>query len=148
MLTPPSRFLPAAALLATLAVAACDQAGESQPLSPSATTLQGGEWSLTHLDGQPIDVASTAAVPTILFDDRGRLSGFAGCNRFSGTYDTTGERLRIGPLAMTRMACASGMDLEDRYARALQRAESYRGDALRLELAGAAGVVAEFGRRR
>ena len=34
-----------------------------------------------------------------------RLSGRAGCNRFSGTYSITGDRLAVGPLATTRMAC-------------------------------------------
>lgn len=135
-----------AAVLAVCTLAACDQASET-PLSATAAGLQGAEWSLTHLNGQPVGVASAAAVPTLLFDDRGRVSGFAGCNRFSGTYDATGERLRFSPLAITRMACATGMDLEDGYTTALQRTESYRVAGVRLELGGAAGVVAAFERR-
>jgi heat shock protein HslJ len=34
-----------------------------------------------------------------------RLSGQAGCNRFSGGYTLGGDTLTPGALAMTRMAC-------------------------------------------
>jgi heat shock protein HslJ len=40
----------------------------------------------------------------IQFGD-GRASGSGGCNRFSGTYTQDGDRVRIGPLAATKMAC-------------------------------------------
>ncbi len=33
------------------------------------------------------------------------VNGFAGCNRFDGTYGTNGNAVRIGRLATTRMAC-------------------------------------------
>ena len=37
--------------------------------------------------------------------DAGRLSGQAGCNRFSGPYSERGHILTAGALAVTRMAC-------------------------------------------
>jgi heat shock protein HslJ len=33
------------------------------------------------------------------------VSGFAGCNTFTGTFTTDGSTLTLGPLATTRMAC-------------------------------------------
>ena len=39
------------------------------------------------------------------FDDEGQVSGQGGCNRYSGGYELAGDRLTIGPVAMTRMAC-------------------------------------------
>ena len=39
----------------------------------------------------------------------GRLSGRAGCNRFSGTYSQTGTTLTTGPIMATRMACPGRM---------------------------------------
>lgn len=54
--------------------------------------------------------APTLAVPDaeaiISFDAEGGLSGNVGCNQFSGTYEVSGDKLVIGPLISTRMACA------------------------------------------
>ncbi len=40
------------------------------------------------------------------FGADGRLSGKASCNRYGASYETEGDRLSIGPIAATRMACA------------------------------------------
>jgi heat shock protein HslJ len=70
-------------------------------------------WRLSVLPG--FDAASLAAFgrsPTVRFEARSsrtsgaRVAGFAGCNRFSGAYTFAAERLEIGELAATRMACA------------------------------------------
>ena len=38
--------------------------------------------------------------------------GFGGCNRFFGTYQTSGKSLTLGAMGATRMACPDGMDQE------------------------------------
>ena len=43
--------------------------------------------------------------PTIEFAAEGTVSGFAGCNTFSGSYTTDGATLTFGPMATTKMAC-------------------------------------------
>jgi heat shock protein HslJ len=54
-------------------------------------------------------LAGEAVLPetevTLSFDAEDRLSGSAGCNRFTALYTITGEGLSIGPAAATRMAC-------------------------------------------
>ncbi len=35
----------------------------------------------------------------------GSVFGDSGCNRFTGTYQVKGDRITIGPLASTEMAC-------------------------------------------
>ena len=42
---------------------------------------------------------------TITFDKNGTAYGDAGCNRFTGGYKVKGDRITIGPLATTLMAC-------------------------------------------
>lgn len=64
--------------------------------------LVGLTWNVASLDGQPIP---EGVVPTLLFDENGTVSGYSGCNRFTGSFHLTGEGLTFGPLAMTRMAC-------------------------------------------
>lgn len=64
--------------------------------------LAGVTWKVASLAGQPIP---DGVVPTLLFDENGTVSGFSGCNRFTGSFQLTGEGLTFGLLAMTRMAC-------------------------------------------
>ena len=61
---------------------------------------EGGHWSMLAID----DDLVSGGDYFIEFGS-GRLSGRAGCNRFSGTYSITGDRLSVGPLMATRMAC-------------------------------------------
>jgi len=44
---------------------------------------------------------------TLSFTAEGKVSGFAGCNNFMGSYTLEGDTLKMGPLASTRMACLS-----------------------------------------
>ena len=45
---------------------------------------------------------------TLLFDPGGKVDVRADCNRGSATYTLDGGALRIGPIALTRMACTPG----------------------------------------
>ena len=68
--------------------------------------LAGATW---HLHGTALTEA-----PTIRFMNDGRVSGFAGCNRFFGNYQLTGESLQLGRMAATKMMCgAAEMAVED-----------------------------------
>lgn len=88
----------------------------TDPYNPAATQLlDDTQWQLaswTNADGQSKPVPDSAATPVTLdFSTSGgqrKVSGFSGCNRFTGTYDLSGGQLSIGPLASTRMACATG----------------------------------------
>jgi heat shock protein HslJ len=63
---------------------------------------------------------------TAEFTADGQVSGFGGCNNYSGTYQAgTDGTMTIGPLAATAMACADTMDQETAYLTALQAATSF-----------------------
>lgn len=71
------------------------------------TELAGTSWTFVSIGG----AAVAADRPTALTFDGTRLSGSAGCNRFSGDYTHAGRVLTAGPLMATEMACP-GMELE------------------------------------
>jgi heat shock protein HslJ len=64
--------------------------------------LGGTFWNLAEMSGTA-DFAHI--VPTIEFGTDGTVSGFAGCNTFSGTFTTNGATLTMGPLASTEIGC-------------------------------------------
>jgi heat shock protein HslJ len=98
-------------------------------VAPGATpvgtpSLAGSSWRLENLAGTPA-VAGVDA--TLEFVDTGRVSGNASCNKFSGTVKVTGNLMTFGPLAVTRMACASepASAQEAAYLKALTDAERF-----------------------
>jgi heat shock protein HslJ len=65
--------------------------------------LQGAAWRVIAIDDE---LVAEDAIGTIEFFADGLVAGQAFCNRFSGRHALSGEGLRIGPLASTRMACS------------------------------------------
>jgi heat shock protein HslJ len=75
---------------------------EGLPSEPPRSELAGTDWSLVDMGGTG-DFAKL--VPTLHFGLDGMVSGFSGCNKFSGPYTVTGGDLSLGSLATTKMAC-------------------------------------------
>jgi heat shock protein HslJ len=109
-----------------------------------ADALAGSEWRPVDLSG----AAQRADTPVMIqFGGEGKVSGFGGCNRFSGAYRLSGERIVIGPLASTRMACVDegAMQTEARFFRILQAAARFQRDRAKLSLKDEAGaIIARF----
>ena len=91
--------------------------------------LTGSAWTLISFETYTGVIPAVKEAPaTLAFStagiQAGRLSGSGGCNRFAGSYTMIGERLRLGPLAVTRMMCDPiRMDQEDRFLHALSTVE-------------------------
>ena len=64
-------------------------------------TLAGSNWIFVSIGG----AAVAKDRPATLQFDGNRISGSAGCNRFSGGYSAEGGTLTAGPLMATEMAC-------------------------------------------
>lgn len=139
--------------LLLLAILLCGCTGQTpmapQPTSPApgaGADLSGTSWVLTGYDdggGTLLTVISGSEI-TASFDSDGRISGSAGCNRYSGSYVVNGSGITIGPLATTLMECtdpAGVGEQETAYLTALQSAASYRIAGDRLELAAESGAV-------
>jgi heat shock protein HslJ len=74
----------------------------SAPRQTPGADLAGTAWALVEM-GNTADFAHI--VPTIEFGADGSVSGFAGCNTFSGSYTANGSVLTLGPLATTKIGC-------------------------------------------
>lgn len=77
--------------------------------------------------------------------DAGKISGFAGCNNFNGSYKQSGVRLEFSGFATTRKACEKGiMDAENTFLTQLAsvKTHSVSRDGKRLTLLG--NVVLRF----
>jgi len=86
---------------------------------PDTVVVQVDGREFTGCGGNPIDVlapnawtvasiggaAMSGSPPTLQFSADGQASGFAGCNRWTSSAVLSGEGLRIGMAAATRMAC-------------------------------------------
>jgi len=62
----------------------------------------------------------------LTFDEtKNRVSGFAGCNNFSGAYTVDGNSLKIGEMVSTKMHCKRFMDVEQNVLKALGQVSSF-----------------------
>ena len=94
------------------------------PNSPPA--LPGTSWRLVSLGGEAVLEKPEA---TLEFPEAGKVSGRASCNRFFGTVEVSGESMKFGPLAATKMSCGDAADAQERkYLDALQAAERFAVD--------------------
>lgn len=77
--------------------------------------------------------------------EAGRVTGFAGCNTFTGPYTLKGNSLTVGVVAGTMMACPEpAMALERAFHAALSGTLSYAIAGDRLSLTAASGAVLAF----
>lgn len=100
-------------------------------------SLRGVLWVLAS----GLDVAGgERAAPSATFAN-GTVAGSTGCNRFTGTYTIDGDKLEIGRVATTRMACAPPADAVEReYLAALGRVAAWRTETGELALVDANGA--------
>ena len=125
-------------------VQAAAAAAESSAANATPALL-GTTWRLAELGGKPAPLGQDGKAATLEFMAEGkRAAGFAGCNRMTGPYELHGDSLRLGPFALTRMACMKGMDLEKQYVETLQRTRAYRQTAAKLELLDSSGTLARL----
>lgn len=112
-----------------------------------STDLAGTSWVVTgYNNGQQAVVSVIAGSQlTADFGADGTLSGAAGCNTFTASYEVSGKTIKIGPAGSTRMACADPagvMAQEAQYLQALATAATYAREGNRLELRTADGALA------
>lgn len=108
--------------------------------------LRNTYWKLTHLDDTPTRTAARQREAHLIFAaHKQRVSGSGGCNRIMGGFELAGDKLHLGQMVATRMACLDGMEQEQRFLKALGDVEHYRIDGSQLELLDRSGeVVARF----
>ncbi len=133
----------AIALASVLAMAGCQDmpSAGSPPASapafvpanaaPPAVTVASDElvgpvwqWQRTQLGSAPVVAAAAPERYTLSFQGGGRFNVRADCNRGSGSYEVNGAQIRIGAVALTKMACPSGSQ-DTEFLRSLMQANAY-----------------------
>jgi heat shock protein HslJ len=136
----------AACALASLG--ACQPSRTASSDAAFRSSVAGVDWELMELNAKTASAGAGGRRATLRFDaDSARVSGFAGCNRFAGSYTLNGDSLRFGPLVMTRMACTDGMELEHDLSAALEATRRYELSSTQLKLFGPSKAIARFSRQ-
>jgi len=119
-------------LAAVLLVAGCAAAPPRAPTAVALNVLEGTAWQAEEIEGTGV---LDRAPSTIVFDAGQKIAGRAGCNRYFGSFEQSGDAVTIKPTGSTRMACAPDvMDQEGKFLSALEAVTTARreGDKLLL----------------
>ena len=111
---------------------------DGRPLLRYREASPAGAWTATSVR-LPDSVSSTLPGTEITadFGDERKLTGSAGCNTYSATYETDGAKITIGDVSATEMACDGPdgiMEQEQAYLDALPLAARYRVEGAMLSL--------------
>lgn len=88
-----------------------------------ARLLQGNDWIVTHIAGQPVLPSPQISMS---FSGDGSVSGSGSCNRFNAGYQLTGEGLSFSREMSSMMACEQPlMDQEQSFHAALERVSRF-----------------------
>jgi copper homeostasis protein (lipoprotein) len=110
--------------------------------APGNRPLRGTYWKLVRLGEAQVEVSAGQTEPHVVFaSDALQVSGSGGCNRIAGGFTLEADRVHLGPLAGTMMACINGMKQEQHFLKSLNQVERYRISGQQLELLDASGAV-------
>jgi heat shock protein HslJ len=122
------------------------EGGTLLTFAASSKELSGTSWEAIAVNNGKQAVVSVieGTQITAQFGADGTVSGSAGCNQYNGSYEIEGKRIRIGPLATTRMACPQpeGVEAQEAaYLAALEKSTTYELVGTNLTLRDAQGAT-------
>lgn len=117
---------------------------DCKPIQKTAMDFLGNKtWELNSLNGiSSLEENFPSGLPTLEFLEAGKLTGFAGCNNFSGIYSLEGKDLKLDPGAMTRMACPG--DGEATFITGLSQVKKFKRSGDEIKLLGDSGELMSF----
>lgn len=125
--------------VSALALAACGPAA-----GDTTAGVTGSPWKLAsyaNAEGKTVDVLAGREVTALFAQDR--VAGSGGCNRYTGTFTASGQKLTVQVGGTTMMYCPPEelMAQEAEYLAALGRAASYKVSDNQLQVSGEDGAV-------
>ena len=120
--------------IAALILSACSQEGAS---------LDGSSWALKSYQddaGETVNILPKSTI-TVLFQ-ADKVTGIAGCNNYSASYQTNRNKLTFGPAATTRKVCNSPLGImqqENAFLNALKSTAAYKLKSNSLEMTDSRG---------
>lgn len=106
-------------LCAVAILAAC----QSDVVIDKQLPLAGTQWQAEFIGMEKVEVPQGGRAITMRIGETG-VSGFAGCNRYSGGLSQDGPALDFGAMGSTRVACPMG-DMEFNFFTALSQAKRF-----------------------
>jgi len=106
--------------------------------------VEGTKWLLVELNGRAISTVDFRAPVSVVYKkETNTVSGFAGCNSFTGSYKMDGSTIS-STLASTHMFCQETMEMETAFLAVLQMANNYKMEERHLVFKDKGKVVARF----
>lgn len=110
-------------------------------VSASTATLENTYWKVMTVGGKPISIGDRQGeLHVVLRSEDRRVTGFGGCNRFTGSYSLAGSTLTFSKMAATMMACVEGMEQEQALHDTFEKTVAWRINGETLELLDASGA--------
>lgn len=105
-------------------------------------TLENTRWALTELHAEPITLEKK---PYLMFAKKSMVvNGFGGCNQLAGSYELSGQKIKLNNIAATRMFCQETMSVETSFLQSLQIINAYRIEGHELLLLQDEVLIARF----
>lgn len=126
-------------------LSACDKKLQTPQSSNMSAPLENTRWKLLTLPG--MDTIPTLPKDVFIqFNKKdSTFHGQAGCNNMSARYTTEGNKLTIGPAALTRMMCPpTQMLVEELVTTAIRSTDNYLLKGNRLQIRQGDKWLAEF----
>ncbi len=90
--------------------------------SKKTTAALGKDYEVHFISG----LADLKMKPTLIFDfEKNKVTGNAGCNRYSGDFEKNGTELKFGMFMVTKMYCDK-MNVEKAFLKNLRETASYK----------------------
>jgi heat shock protein HslJ len=126
-------------------LAGCCRIPATEANDAATVSLEANSWRLASLSGKESNELAGLERPVWTRFEAGRISGFSGCNNFMGSYTVEGDRVTLGQLAGTLMACTEPAQSIDNVVRA-QFAGTLRYEIIgsQLSLTAASGKILTF----
>lgn len=100
-------------------------------------------WKLDLLEGEKVmHPEDPRHIGFILNNDEYRISGWAGCNNFFGTFKISDDKISFSQMGSTRMACLTTTFDENKFLRIFENVDRYQIKNDRLELLKGSTVLA------
>ena len=83
-------------------------------------------WKLVELEGQAVKTAAGQREIKLTLRGENKVTGFAGCNSFFGSYTFDESKITISQLATSRKFCTETMDMETLFLKILTEVAGYK----------------------
>ncbi|HZW77664.1 MAG TPA: META domain-containing protein [Flavobacteriaceae bacterium] len=113
---------------ASISLVSCGSspAGEGLKDKNPEAKITGNFWELQSLNGEAISHPDDPRkIGFELRDDENRISGFAGCNNFFGSYNREGDKISFSQMGATRMACLQSTFDENEFLKIFEAVDRY-----------------------